>query len=140
MEDFAFTFEKLRTETVIEQLADPGQGAVVLLVGTVRNQTGGRAVAYLAYEAYEEMALKVFAQIANKLRERWPSTRGIAIHHRLGQLGVGEISVIVAVGNPHRSEAFAACEYAIDTLKADAPIWKKEVWADGASDWVVPRA
>jgi molybdopterin synthase catalytic subunit len=139
MEHFAFTFEKLKTETVLEQLADPGQGAVVLLVGTVRNQTGGRAVAYLDYEAYEEMALKVFAEIANKLRERWPATRGIAIHHRLGQLGVGEISVIVAIGNPHRAEAFAACEYAIDTLKADAPIWKKEVWADGASDWVVPR-
>jgi molybdopterin synthase catalytic subunit len=140
MEYFAFTFEKLSTKTVLEQLADPGQGAVVLLVGTVRNQTGGRAVAYLAYEAYEKMALKVFAEIADKLRERWPGTRGIAIHHRLGQLGVGEISVIVAVGNPHRSEAFAACEYAIDSLKADAPIWKKEVWADGDSDWVVPRA
>jgi molybdopterin synthase catalytic subunit len=140
MEYFAFTCEKLSTETVLQQLADPRQGAVVLLVGTVRNQTGGRAVAYLAYEAYEEMALKVFDEIAKKLRERWPATRGIVIHHRLGRLGVGEISVIVAVGNPHRSEAFAACEYAIDTLKADVPIWKKEVWADGASDWVVPHA
>jgi len=138
VEDFAFSRAPLAVEPVLARIADPRQGAAVAMVGTVRNQTKGRAVLFLDYEAYEAMALRVFAEIAARMRERWPTTTGIAIHHRLGRLAVGETSVVVAVGNPHRGEAFAACEFAIDTLKAEAPIWKKEFWADGTSDWVAP--
>jgi molybdopterin synthase catalytic subunit len=118
------------------QLADDGaNGAIVVMSGMVRNQTDGRAVVALEYQAYEPMALRVFQQIAAEIRQQWPVTH-IVIHHRTGRLAIGDISVLVAVGCPHRSEAFAACQYAIDTLKHNAPIWKKEHWADGSSSWV----
>ncbi len=118
-------------------LADDGaNGAVVLMSGMVRDQTGGRPVSFLEYQAYEPMALRVFEQVAAGVRQRWPIVTRVAIHHRVGKLVVGEVSVLVAVGAPHRGEAFAACQYAIDTLKHEAPIWKKEHWADGSSSWV----
>jgi molybdopterin synthase catalytic subunit len=104
--------------------------------GTVRNQTEGRPVVSLEYQAYEPMAINVFCQIAQELRQQYPAINRVVIHHRTGHLKIGEISVLVAVGCPHRGEAFAACQYAIDTLKHNAPIWKKEHWADGASSWV----
>lgn len=119
------------------QLADDGaNGAIVLMSGMVRNQTAGQPVEYLEYQAYEPMALKVFEQIATEIKAQWPIVTHVVIHHRVGKLKVGEISVLLAVGAPHRGEAFAACQYAIDTLKHLAPIWKKEHWADGASSWV----
>ncbi|BAC92308.1 molybdenum cofactor biosynthesis protein MoaE [Gloeobacter violaceus] len=139
-EHFCFTDKPLSIERAYTLTAAPASGAVVTMVGTVRASTGGRAVAFLDYEAFEPMALDVFAQIARQIRERWPATGNIVIHHRLGRLMVGEASVIIAVGNAHRADAFAACQYAIDTLKLDAPIWKKEHWADGDSDWVVGLA
>ena len=104
--------------------------------GTVRNQTAGKPVLYLEYQAYEPMAIAIFRQIAQHIRKEWPETNRVVIHHRTGKLQIGEISVLVAVGCPHRAEAFAACQYAIDTLKHNAPIWKKEFWADGSSQWV----
>ncbi len=111
-------------------------GAVVLMSGMVRDQTGGRAVAYLDYQAYDSMALRVFQNISDRCRVKFPDITQVVIHHRLGKLKIGEISVLVAVGSPHRAEAFDACRYAIDTLKVDAPIWKKEFWVDGVSSWV----
>jgi molybdopterin synthase catalytic subunit len=111
-------------------------GAVVVMSGTVRNQTEGRPVSFLEYQAYEPMALKVFEQIAQNIQQRWSAVNSIVIHHRTGKLTIGEMSVLVAIGCPHRSEAFDACQYAIDTLKHQAPIWKKEHWKDGASTWV----
>jgi molybdopterin synthase catalytic subunit len=118
-------------------LADNGaNGAIVLMSGMVRNQTGGRPVDFLEYQAYDPMALRVFEQVATEVQERWPIVTRVVIHHRVGKLQVGEVSVLVAIGAPHRGEAFAACEYAIDTLKHEAPIWKKEHWADGSSSWV----
>jgi molybdopterin synthase catalytic subunit len=121
----------------VYSLADDGaNGAVVLMSGMVRNQTDGKAVSCLEYQAYEPMALRVFEQIAAAIRDRWPIVTHVAIHHRVGKLKIGEISVLLAVGAPHRGEAFAACQYAIDTLKHQAPIWKKEHWSDGASSWV----
>jgi molybdopterin synthase catalytic subunit len=118
-------------------LADNGaNGAIVLMSGMVRNQTGGRPVNFLEYQAYDPMALRVFEQVAKEVQERWPIITRVVIHHRVGKLQVGEVSVLVAIGAPHRGEAFAACEYAIDTLKHEAPIWKKEHWADGSSSWV----
>jgi molybdopterin synthase catalytic subunit len=119
------------------RLADDGaNGAIVLMSGMVRNQTDGQPVAYLEYQAYAPMALQVFAQIAAQIKTQWPIVTAVVIHHRVGKLQVGEISVVLAVGAPHRGEAFAACQYAIDTLKHQAPIWKKEHWANGASSWV----
>lgn len=135
-DSFSITFAPLSVETVYGLVDNPANGAVVLMSGMVRNQTGGKAVIALEYQAYEPMAIAVFQEIARDIRQRWSAITGVVIHHRTGRLSVGEISVLVAVGCPHRSEAFAACQYAIDTLKHQAPIWKKEHWADGSSSWV----
>ena len=135
-DSFAITFAPLSLEEVYTLADDPSNGAVVVMSGTVRNQTDGQPVVALQYQAYEPMALKVFEQISIEIRTQWPAVNRVVIHHRTGHLQVGEISVLVAVGCPHRSEAFEACRYAIDTLKHQAPIWKKEHWADGSSSWV----
>lgn len=121
----------------VYSLADDGaNGAVVVMSGTVRNQTGGKPVASLEYQAYQPMAIAVFENIAKQIRTDWSDVNRVVIHHRIGHLSIGEISVLVAIGCPHRTEAFAACKFAIDTLKHNAPIWKKEHWQDGSSDWV----
>jgi molybdopterin synthase catalytic subunit len=110
----------------------PADGAACLFVGVVRNENRGRTVVGLEYEAYEEMALPLMEAIAAEARERFPVTE-VRLVHRLGPLAVGEPSVAVAVSSPHRAEAFAACRFAIDTLKARVPIWKKELYADGSA-------
>ncbi|HCF29220.1 MAG TPA: molybdopterin synthase [Cyanobacteria bacterium UBA11049] len=133
---FAITFAPLSLEEVYALADHPGNGAISLMSGMVRNQTDGKSVVALEYQAYEPMAVKVFEQIAADIRAQWPAINRVVIHHRTGRLEIGEISVLVAVGCPHRSEAFAACKYAIDTLKHNAPIWKKEHWEDGSSSWV----
>jgi molybdopterin synthase catalytic subunit len=115
-------------------VAHAGAGAVCSFAGVVRDHNLGRTIQYLEYEAYEEMALAAMERIAERAVESWPEVR-IAIAHRLGRLEIGETSVAIAASHPHRAEAFAACRFAIDTLKAEVPIWKKEVWADG-SHWV----
>jgi len=114
-------------------LSSPGgaDGGVCVFLGVVRNESGGRPVRHLEYEAYEEMALPMMEEIAREARGRWPVTE-VRIVHRLGRLEIGEASVAVAVTAPHRGAAFEACRYAIDTLKATVPIWKKEFYADGA--------
>jgi molybdopterin synthase catalytic subunit len=106
-------------------------GAACTFVGVVRDHNAGRAVDHLEYEAFEEMALPLMEDIAAEAARRWRVT-SISIVHRLGRMEIGEASVAVAVFSPHRAEAFAACRYAIDTLKATVPIWKKEFYADGA--------
>ncbi len=134
--EFKICFAPIELQTAYD-LADNGaNGAVVVMSGMVRNQTEGRPVEYLEYQAYEPMALRVFAQIASEVNQKWPIVTRIIIHHRIGKLRVGEISVLIAIGSPHRGEAFAACQYTIDTLKHQAPIWKKEHWSDGSSSWV----
>lgn len=133
---YALGFAPLSIDTAYQLADNPANGAVVMMSGTVREQTDGQAVEYLEYQAYEPMAMRVFAQIGWEIRSQWQDVTRVVIHHRVGKLKIGEISVIVAVGCPHRAEAFAACQYAIDTLKHQAPIWKKEHWADGASSWV----
>jgi len=133
---FHIGFAPLSLDTVYQKATDPNSGAVVIMSGTVRQTTEGRAVTYLEYQAYEPMAITIFKTIAQEIRQQWPAVNRIVIHHRTGKLQIGEISVLVAIGCPHRAEAFAACQYAIDTLKHQAPIWKKEYWADGASTWV----
>lgn len=125
-DNFAITLAPLSLAEVYILADDPANGAVVVMSGMVRNNTEGRSVAALEYQAYEPMAIRVFQQIAAEIRKTWPAVTHIVIHHRIGRLNIGQISVLVAVGCPHRSEAFAACQYAIDTLKHNAPIWKKE--------------
>jgi molybdopterin synthase catalytic subunit len=112
-------------------------GAVCTFLGTVREMTGDRRTASLDYEAYPGMAHKKLAEIEAEARRRWPVIDA-AIVHRVGRLGLGEISVVVAVSCPHRNDAFDACRWLIDTLKEVVPIWKKEVWADGTEEWVHP--
>ncbi|MGL5059619.1 MAG: molybdenum cofactor biosynthesis protein MoaE [Microcoleus sp.] len=135
-DSFAITIAPLSLEEIYSLADDRANGAVVVMSGTVRDRTEGKPVVALEYQAYEPMAVRVFQQIASEIRRQWPDVNRVVIHHRIGRLQVGEISVLVAVGCPHRGEAFAACQYAIDTLKHNAPIWKKEHWADGSSSWV----
>ena len=116
------------------QAVTPEDGALCLFVGVVRNANAGRAVRFLEYEAYEEMARREMERLEAEARSRWPVTE-VRIAHRLGRLEIGEASVAVAVGSPHRAEAFAACRFVIDTLKARVPIWKKEHFEGGAV-WV----
>ncbi|MDX2254457.1 MAG: molybdenum cofactor biosynthesis protein MoaE [Pseudanabaenaceae cyanobacterium bins.39] len=130
------TYEPLDVATVYAIADRDANGAVVMMSGMVRNQTGGRAVDYLDYQAYVPMALQVFQNICDRCYLLYPDITTVVIHHRLGKLKIGEISVLVAVGSPHRANAFDACRLAIDTLKQDAPIWKKEYWLDGVSSWV----
>ncbi len=135
-DSLAITFAPLSLEEAYRLADDPANGAIVVMSGMVRNQTDGQPVIALEYQAYEPMAIAIFQQIAADIRQQWSDVTRVVIHHRTGRLGIGEISVLVAVGCPHRREAFAACQYAIDTLKHNAPIWKKEHWADGSSSWV----
>ena len=109
-------------------------GAVIVFRGVARRYSRGREVVHLEYEAYPEMAEKVMAQIAEEMKERWPIS-GVAMVHRTGVLEIGQASVAIAVAAPHRGEAFEAAQYAIDRLKQIVPIWKKEVWSDGAQ-WI----
>lgn len=135
-DSFTISFAPLSLVEIYGLADDPSNGAVVLMSGTVRNQTDGKPVACLEYQAYEPMARQVFYSIAANIRTDWPDVNRVVIHHRVGRLQIGEKSVVVAVGCPHRGEAFDACRYAIDTLKHNAPIWKKEHFHDGSSNWV----
>lgn len=112
-------------------------GAVVLFLGTVRDLTGEQVTVSLDYDAYPGMAEKILIAIEVDVRGRWP-IGDIAIEHRLGRLEVSEISVAIALSCPHRADAFEACRYAMDRVKELAPIWKKENWADGRTEWVHP--
>lgn len=105
-------------------------GAVVSFIGNVRNQTKGRKVLYLNFEAYIPMAISEMQKIAQQILADYPAAR-ISMHHRIGQLEIGECAVIISVSTPHRADAFRACQYAIDVLKETVPIWKKEYFEDG---------
>jgi len=120
--------------TLVRSLADPADGGVVIFQGVVRDNARGKRVRYLEYDAYPEMAEQQMAAIAAEVERRW-HTGNVALVHRIGRLEIGECSVVVVVACPHRSEAFEACHYAIDTLKTTVPIWKKEVAEDG-EEWV----
>ena len=125
------TAEVLSERATVEAVGDPGAGAVALFSGIVRDQTGGRRVKFLEYEAHAPMALAKMREIAAAIRARWPGTLRVALVHRVGRLEIGESSVMIAVSSPHRREAFEACHFAIDTLKETVPVWKKEYFEDG---------
>jgi molybdopterin converting factor subunit 1 len=123
--------ERIAAEEIVLNVKAPEDGAVVVFDGIVRNHSRGRRTLYLEYEAYEPMALAKMREIIVHTRERFAIHR-IAMVHRLGRLEIGETSVLIVVGSPHRGAAFDACRFAIDTLKRTVPIWKKEYFADGA--------
>jgi molybdopterin synthase catalytic subunit len=131
---FRLTDGPLELDTAVSEVASDEAGAVATFTGTVRRQSRGRTVHHLEYEAYAEMAEQVMADIAGALAQRY-DLRGVAIHHRLGRVEVGEASVVIAVSAPHRHDALAACREAIDTLKETVPLWKKEVY-EGGEEWI----
>src|ERR1700736_3750304 len=133
----ALTQDVIDHHALTEQVRRPNCGAVVTFLGTVRELTEGRQTVALDYEAYPGMAEKKLAEIEQETRARWP-VGSMLLVHRLGRLGLGEVSVAVSVSCPHRGQAFEACRYAIDRLKETVPIWKKENWADGTTEWVHP--
>lgn len=118
-----------------ERVRSPAAGAVVLFLGTVREMTAGRQTVALDYEAYPEMANAKMAELEATARQKWPVVE-LEIIHRLGHLELGDISVAIAVSCPHRQQAFEAGEYLIDEFKLIVPIWKKENWSDGSTEWV----
>ena len=132
--------EPIAVGPVVEFVTDPMAGGIAVFLGTTRAEDSqrGEALAALEYEAYEEMALRQLQELAVKAREQWPILR-LCILHRTGRVAVGEQSVVIAVSTPHRAEAFAACRWLIDALKAEAAIWKKELWTDGSGSWVHPE-
>jgi len=112
----------------------PQSGGINIFIGAVRNNTKGKTVIRLEFEAYEKMALSEMRKIADDTLVKWPVDK-IVIHHRTGTLNIGDVAVVIAVSAAHRDAAFGACRYAIDTLKQTVPIWKKEVFEDGEA-WV----
>jgi molybdopterin synthase catalytic subunit len=131
------TRDPIDYHALTEQVRRGDCGAVVTFLGTVRDLTGDRVTVALDYEAYPGMAEKKMVEIEQETRARWP-VGAMGIVHRLGHLDIGAISVAVAVSCPHRAQAFEACRYTIDRLKELVPIWKKENWADGSTEWVHP--
>jgi molybdopterin synthase catalytic subunit len=128
---YKITTEPIDVDALYRAVLRDQDGAVVTFHGVVREYSdSGRAVRYLEYEAYPEMAEAQMRAIGAEIKRRW-DIDDVAMVHRIGRLEIGEASVVIAVAAPHRGEAFDACEYAIDTLKATVPIWKKEVFADG---------
>jgi molybdopterin synthase catalytic subunit len=123
--------EPLSADAIAAEVDDPAAGGIVIFSGVVRNQTGGRPVKFLEYEAHGPMAEAKLREIGQEVRARWTGVRRVAIRHRIGRLEIGESSVLIAVSAAHRQEAFEACKYAIDTLKRTVPIWKKEHFEDG---------
>lgn len=132
---FEITREPIDKHALEQRLLTGAAGAVVTFDGTVRNQTGGRPVIKLQYEAYPPMAVKEMRKVGAEMRERWPDIASLGIVHRFGELDVTESSVVIVVASPHRKVAFEACHYAINRVKQTVPIWKKEIFADGEA-WV----
>jgi molybdopterin synthase catalytic subunit len=133
----AVTTASLDLAALVDAVSAAQAGAVASFLGTVRSPNKGRRVLYLEYEAYEPLAIRVFERIRDEMTAEWPDAV-LALHHRIGRLEPGEVSVAIAVSSPHRAAAFAACRYAIERVKQIAPIWKREtfeggeVWVEGA--------
>jgi molybdopterin synthase catalytic subunit len=131
------TDQPIDTAALLDRARHPSAGAIVLFLGTTRELTGEKQTVALDYEAYREMAERQLAEMESEARRRWPLIE-CNIVHRLGRVPPTEASVAIAVSTPHRSDAFAAGQWLIDSLKRDVPIWKREQWADGSTEWVHP--
>jgi molybdopterin synthase catalytic subunit len=128
------TTEPIDAQELIAAVQTPADGAVCVFCGVVREDSRNKKVRWLEYDAYPEMAEKKMRDILDEVTHKWPEQRA-AIVHRIGRMEIGEASVIIAVGSPHRGESFEACHYVIDRVKQEVPIWKKEVFTDGEA-WV----
>ena len=131
---FRLSDAPLSLDAVVDEVRSDEAGAIATFTGTTRVHSRGRTVTHLEYEAYQGMAEEVMAQIADDLRRRYDLC-DVAIHHRIGRVGIGETSVVIAVSAPHRHDALAACKDAIDALKETVPLWKKEVY-EGGEEWI----
>jgi molybdopterin synthase catalytic subunit/molybdopterin converting factor small subunit len=131
---FVLTDEPVSLEAVVREVASEEAGAIATFSGTARRHSRGRVVMYLDYEGYEGMAEETMEKLAAGLKERY-EVQEIAIHHRVGRVELGEPSVVIAVSAAHRADALAACKDAIDILKVEVPLWKKEVY-EGGEEWI----
>ena len=125
------TDQPIAVADALRSVEADGAGAINTFIGTVRNQSTGRAVIRLEYEAYDNMALHQLRKVAEQAVAQWPMLQAVTVVHRKGTLHIGDVAVVVAVSTPHRAESFAACQYIIDTLKQVVTIWKKEFYQDG---------
>jgi molybdopterin synthase catalytic subunit len=132
---YRVTEEVLSADAIARMVTVPEAGGVVVFLGVVRNETAGRRVVALEYEAHVPMAEAKLKEIGEAVYGRWPGVRSVVILHRIGRLLVGEASVAIAVSAAHRQDAFEGCQYAIDTVKRIVPIWKRELFEDGSA-WV----
>ncbi len=130
MRDIQILASPLSVQACTTLATSPTAGAISLFVGAVRNQTKGKSVLRLEFEAYVPMALAEMNIIAQHIEAAWDAAH-VVMHHRVGTLAISDIAVIIAVSTPHRKAAFEACQYGIDTLKQTVPIWKKEIFTDG---------
>ena len=131
---FVLTEDPVSLDAVVSEVASEEAGAIATFSGTARKHSRGRVVSYLDYEGYEGMAEEMMEKLAASLKERY-EVQEIAIHHRVGRVQLGEPSVVIAVSAAHRADALAACKDAIDILKVDVPLWKKEVY-EGGEEWI----
>lgn len=131
------TDQPVKYAELVENMRTHSAGAVVLFLGTVRELTAGKQTASLDYEAYPEMAIRQLHGLVDEAETRWPLLK-VGVIHRLGHLELGDIAVAVAVSCPHRREAFESGQWIMDRIKEVVPIWKKENWADGSTEWVHP--
>ena len=119
----------------VDFLREAEGGAIDIFLGTTRRHTNGKETVLLSYEAAGDLAEAELLRLLDETRSRWPVLRAVVIH-RTGPVAVSEVSVFIGVATPHRSDSFAACRHLIDQLKLRVPIWKRETFADGSSDWV----
>ncbi len=127
--------DPLSLETAVQSVIDPAHGAIDTFIGTVRNMHEGKSVTGITYDVHEVLAEKTFHEICEEAQGLWPDTRYYIAHYQ-GVLDVRGISIIIAVSSPHRAESFEACRYVIEEIKKRAPVWKKEHYVDGMSDWL----
>jgi len=134
MKQYEIVEKPIEVQPYIDYVLHPGAGAVTVFTGHVREWTQGVKTLFLAYEAYVPMAEKMLARVGEEIEEKWPGTR-VAIAHRIGELQISDIAVVIAVSSPHRKAAYEANEYAIERIKEMVPIWKKEIWENG-EEWI----
>lgn len=127
--------DPLSLEIAVQNVTDPAHGAIDTFIGTVRNTHEGKDVTGITYDAHKALAEKKFCDICTEAQGLWPDTRYYIAHYQ-GVLDIGGISIVIAVSSPHRAESFEACRYVIEEIKKRAPVWKKEHYVDGMSDWL----
>ena len=132
---YRVTTDPLSADALVDIVSSPEAGGITVFLGVVRDNTAGRRVTAIEYEGHVPMAEAKLKEIGEAVYRRWPGVKQVAMAHRLGRLGIGEASVAIAVAAAHRQEAFEACHFAIDRLKETVPIWKRELFEDGAV-WV----